>query len=81
MDEYASQGTRSVDQSWMNSQDTRSVDQSLDEYVLLAALLVGKRLNIQPEVVPNASVCRSSPSTEMQCFPTKSWIEKADWTF
>ena len=72
MDEYASQGTRSVDQSWMNSQDTRSVDQSWDEYMLLAALLVGKRLNIQPEVVPNAgSVCTTSPSTEMQCFPTK----------
>ena len=49
--------------------------------ILLAALLVGKRLNIRPEVVPNASVCKTSPSTEMQCFPTESWIEKSRLDF
>ena len=42
-------------------------------------LRVGKRLNIQPEVVPG--VYSSSPSIEMQCFATKSWIGNEDWIF
>ena len=47
------------------------------EFHATCHLIAGKRLNIQPEVVPSArSVYRSSPSVEMQCFATKSLIEK-----